>query len=79
MQACLCVQQVNCAALYSAHSFNQDEGFVDSNPTLCEIRIHISRYPKVCAAECEASVCEDVTRGSTRDLHFFISGENSGT
>lgn len=41
----------------------------------------ISRYPggEVCALECEASVCLDVTRASAGDLHFSISGENSGT
>lgn len=41
----------------------------------------ISRYPggEVCALECEASVCLDVTRGSAGDLHFSISGDNSGT
>lgn len=41
----------------------------------------ISRYPagEVCALECEASVCLDVTRGSAGDLHFSIRGENRGT
>lgn len=41
----------------------------------------ISRHPggEFCALECEASVCLDVTRASAGDLHFSISGENSGT
>lgn len=41
----------------------------------------ISRYPggEVCALECEASVCLDVTSGSAGDLHFSISEDNSGT
>lgn len=41
----------------------------------------ISRYPagEVCALECEASVCLDVTRGSAGDLHFSISGASSRT
>lgn len=64
-------------ALYSEHMFNQSRGSVDSNLTLCEPRLSWRR--EVCAAECEASVCLDVTRGSVRDLHFSISGENSGT
>lgn len=70
------VRQVECVVLYSAHKFNQDEGFVDSNLTLCDLQISGRR---VCALECEASVCLDVTRGSARDLHFSISGDNSGT
>lgn len=41
----------------------------------------ISRYPggEACALECEPSVCLEVTRGSAADLHFSISGDNSGT
>lgn len=33
------VRQVQCVVLYSAHMFNQDEGFVDSNLTLCDLQI----------------------------------------
>lgn len=71
------VQQVQCVALYSAHTLNQDEGFVDSNLTLCDLQISGRR--EVCALECEASVCLDVTRASAGDLHFSIRGENTGT
>lgn len=74
------VQQVQCVVLYSAHMFNQDEGFVDSNLTLCDLQIsEEEEEEKACALECEASVCLDVTRGSAGDLHFSISGDNSGT
>lgn len=31
--------QVQCVVLYSAHTLNQMEGFVDSNLTLCDLQI----------------------------------------
>lgn len=39
VNACMYVQQVECVVLYSAHMFNHNEGFVDSNLTLCDLQI----------------------------------------
>lgn len=68
VQVCLHVRQVDWAALYSAHTFNQDEGL-----GILISHFVISRYlgGEVCALECEASVCADVTTNSTGDFNFF--------
>lgn len=42
-KCCMYVLQVQCVALYSAHMFNQGEGFVDSNLTLCDLRLSARR------------------------------------
>lgn len=63
--------------LYSSHMFNQDEGFVDSNLTLCDLQICGRRG--LCTGMWGKCLSLDVTRGSAGDLHFSISGDNGGT
>lgn len=73
----MCERQVQRVVLYSAHMFNQDEGFVDSNLTLCDLQICGRRG--LCTGMRGKCLSLDVTKGSAGDLHFSISGGNSGT
>lgn len=72
------VQRMRRVVLYSAHMFNQDRGFVDSNLTLCDLQISGRKGGFVHWNVRQVFVWMR-REASAGDLHFSISGENSGT
>lgn len=69
--ACACDR---CAVVrYSAHTLERALWILISHFVIC-------RYPggALCALECEASVCLDVTAAAAADLHFSVGEEDSG-